>query len=115
MRYLLVFNDSPYGNQRTYNGLRLAVALVKASLKVNIFLLGDGVTAALDGFNPAHADYNPQEILKFVAEHGTEIGVCRTCLEARGIPDTALLTGATRSTIDQLVAWTEECEKVLVF
>jgi uncharacterized protein involved in oxidation of intracellular sulfur len=54
-------------------------------------------------------------MLKFVAERGTQIGVCRTCLEARGIPDTALLAGVTRSTMDQLVAWTEECEKVLVF
>jgi uncharacterized protein involved in oxidation of intracellular sulfur len=112
---LFIFNDSPYGSQRTYNGLRLAVSLVKASANVRIFLLGDGVTSALDGFNPAHADYNPQEMLKFLAERGTQIGVCRTCMEARGIPDTALIAGASRSSMDELTVWTEECEKVLVF
>jgi sulfur relay (sulfurtransferase) complex TusBCD TusD component (DsrE family) len=46
MKYLFVFNDSPCGNQRSYNGPRLAVALVKDSLKVNFFLFGDGVTAS---------------------------------------------------------------------
>ncbi len=115
MNCLFIFNDSPYGTQRTYNGLRLAVALVKASVRVRIFLLGDGVTSALDGLNPADADYNPQEMLKFLAGRGTPIGVCRTCMETRGIPDTALIAGANRSTMDELTTWTEECEKLLVF
>ena len=113
MNCLFVFNDSPYGTQRAYNGLRLAAALVNASVRVRIFLLGDGVTGALDGFNPAHADYNPQEMLKFLAGRGTQIGVCRTCMEARGIPDAALIAGANRSTMDVLTNWTEECEKLL--
>ncbi len=47
----------------------------KADARVRIFLLGDEVTGALDGFNPAHADYNPQEMLKFLAGRGTQIGV----------------------------------------
>jgi uncharacterized protein involved in oxidation of intracellular sulfur len=54
-------------------------------------------------------------MLSFLAQRGTQIGVCRTCMEMRGIPDEALVKGATRSTMDELIAWTEECEKVLVF
>ena len=114
MQYLFIFNDSPYGSQRTYNGLRLAVALSKQN-SVTIFLLGDGVTAALRGLNPAHADYNPQEMLRQLSAQGVTIGACRTCLEARGIGDDLLIAEAKRRTMDDLVAWTEEAEKVLTF
>jgi len=43
------------------------------------------------------------------------IGACRTCLEARGIDDAALVTGINRRTLDDLRNWTEEATKVLVF
>ncbi len=115
MNFLFILNDSPYGTQRTYNALRLATAMAKASTSIRVFLLGDGVTAALNGLKPAHADYNPQEMLTLLAQHGAQIRVCRTCMDMRGIPDAALIPGASRSTMDELVAWSEECEKVLVF
>jgi len=114
VRYLFIFNDSPYGSQRTYNGLRLAAALSKQNT-VRVFLLGDGVTAALAGLNPAHADYNPQEMLRQLGARGVNIGVCRTCLEVRGIGDDMLIAEAKRCTMDDLVAWTDEAEKVITF
>jgi sulfur relay (sulfurtransferase) complex TusBCD TusD component (DsrE family) len=89
--------------------------MAKAGAAVRIFLLGDGVTAALSGLNPAHADYHPQEMLTFLFQRGAQIAVCRTCLEMRGIPDASLIAGASRSTMDELVSWTEESDKVLVF
>jgi sulfur relay (sulfurtransferase) complex TusBCD TusD component (DsrE family) len=69
----------------------VATAMAKASTKVRVFLLGDGVTAALSALKPANADYNPQGMLSFLAQRGTQIGVCRTCMEMRGIPDEALV------------------------
>ena len=114
MKYLFIFNDSPYGSQRTYNGLRLALALNKQH-EVRVFLLGDGVTSALARLNPAHADYNSQEMLRQLAMRSVPIGVCRTCLEARGISDEMLIPEAQRSTMDDLVAWTEVAEKTLTF
>jgi len=114
VKYLFIVNDSPYGSQRTYNGLRLAVALSKKD-SARIFLLGDGVTAAFRGLNPAHADYNPQEMLRQLVAQGVTIAVCHTCLEARGIGDDMLIAEAKRGPMDQLVSWTEEAEKVLTF
>ncbi len=114
MKYLFIFNDSPYGSQRTYNGLRLAVALSKES-PLRVFLLSDAVTCAFNGLNPALADYNPQEMLRQLGGRGVTIGACRTCLEARGIPDQILIPEVKRSTLDDLVAWTEEAEKILTF
>ena len=113
-KYLFIFNDSPYGSQRAHNGLRLAAAVARKA-PIRVFLLGDGVTCALAGLNPAHADYNPQELLKQMAATGASISVCGTCMEARGIPAESLIPESKRSSMDELVAWTEECEKVLSF
>ena len=113
-RCLFIFNDAPYGSQRSYNGLRMAAALARKT-EVRVFLLGDGVTCGLAGFNPAHADYNPQELLNQVAATGAPISACGTCMEARGMAAEALLPAVKRSTLDELVAWTTECDKVISF
>ncbi len=116
MVYLFIFNDSPYGTQRTYNGLRLAVSLAKSAAdKLLVFLLGDGVLTGLGQPAPMNAFYNSPELLKQLLQRGARIGACRTCLEARGIGDEMLLEGVQRSTLDDLTAWTEEADKVLSF
>jgi len=114
MRYLFVFNDSPYGDQRAYNGLRLAAAMARKAA-VRVFLLGDGVLCGLGGFNPAHADYNPQEMLRAISGTGAAIAACGTCMETRGIPPESLIPEVRRSSMDELVAWTEESDKVISF
>ena len=51
MRVLIILNDAPYGGERTYNGLRLALAMLKAdpAVQMTAFLLGDAVLAAKAG------------------------------------------------------------------
>ena len=114
MKYLFIFNDSPYGDQRAYNGLRLAAVLARKSA-IRIFLLGDGVICGLAGFTPANADYNPQELLRQIAATEAPIAACGACMEARGIRPDSLIPEVRRSTMDELVAWTEECEKIITF
>ena len=50
-----------------------------------------------------------------VARRGGEIGVCGTCMDARGIGDAELVQGTHRSTLDELTEWTAWADKVLVF
>lgn len=114
MDHLFIFNDSPYGSQRTFNGLRLAFAMARKGA-IRVFLFGDGVTAGLAGLTPAHADYNPQELLSQIAQTGAEIAACGTCMEARGLTQETLIPAVKRGSLDQLVEWTEEAGKVLVF
>lgn len=113
-KFLFIFNDSPYGSQRAYNGLRMAFAMARKA-KVQVFLLGDGVTLALSGLTPVHADYNPQDLLQGIADTKAEIAACGTCMEARGIAPEALIPVVKRGTLDQLVEWAEEAEKVVSF
>jgi len=50
-----------------------------------------------------------------VVRHGGEIGVCGTCMEARGMTDDELTSGAHHGTLAELTEWTVWADKVLVF
>jgi uncharacterized protein involved in oxidation of intracellular sulfur len=56
MKYLFVINDGPYGNERPYNALRMALNLIKREgVQVRVFLMGDGVQCAVARQNtPQH-------------------------------------------------------------
>lgn len=116
MKYLLILNDAPYGTERSYNGLRLAGALAKAEgTAVSVFLFGDAVGCALAGQTTPPGYYNVERMLKPLLAKEARIGLCGTCMDARGIKPEALVAGARRSSMDELTAWTQEADTVLVF
>jgi len=113
---LFILNDAPYGTERSYNGLRLAGTLSKAEgEEVRLFLLGDAASCAKSGQKVPEGFYNIQLMLNRVARNGGKIGVCGTCMDARGITDGELLEDAPRSTLAELTTWTQWANKVLVF
>lgn len=68
---LIVINDGPYGNERAYSALRLALNLVKRpETTVRIFLVGDGVACAKKGQNTPDGFYNAGRMLKSLARRG---------------------------------------------
>jgi uncharacterized protein involved in oxidation of intracellular sulfur len=116
MKTLLVLNDAPYGSERTYNGLRLAGSLSRQeNAQVKVFLIGDAVGAAKAGQKVPSGYYNVATMAGSVVRHGGTVGVCGSCIDARGIGETELIEGARRSSMDELTAWTLEAERVLVF
>ena len=69
--YLVIINDSPYGNERPYNALRLALNLAKrADVLVRVFLIGDGVNCAMAGQKTPDGYYNVERMIKFVTRRG---------------------------------------------
>ena len=81
---------------------------------VRVFLLGDAVGCARVGQKVPEGYYNLQHMLAKVARQG-EVGVCGTCMDARGLRDADLIEGVPRSTLAQLAEWTAAADKVLVF
>ena len=70
-KYLIVINDGPYGNERPYNALRLAMNLVKRpEASVRVFLLGDGVQCAIAGQETPDGYYNVERMMSAVARRG---------------------------------------------
>jgi uncharacterized protein involved in oxidation of intracellular sulfur len=116
MKTLLILNDPPYGTERSYNGLRLAGGLAKReSEAVKVFLMGDAASCAKGGQKVPQGYYNLGRMLQVVAQHGGQIGVCGSCMEARGLEDTDLVQGSRRSTLEELTDWTLWADRVLVF
>jgi len=116
MNTLLLLNDAPYGSERTYNGARLAGALARQpGNEVRVFLIGDAASAAHRLQKVPTGFYNLEVMLGSVVSHAGVIGVCGTCMDARGISIEDLLPGAHRSTLDELTQWTAWADKVLVF
>jgi uncharacterized protein involved in oxidation of intracellular sulfur len=116
MNYLIILNDPPYGTERSYNGLRLANALAEREPNtVAVFLTGDAVSCAVAGQRTPDGYYNLERMLKVLASKGGKIGICGSCLDARGMKPEAFVTGAHRSSLEELACWTQEADKVVVF
>ncbi len=117
MKYLFILNGPPYGDERTHNGLRLAGALSRREgNEVRMFLMGDAASAAKSGQKVPEGFYNVQTMLDRVAHgHAGAVGVCGTCMDARGIQAEELAEGTHRSTLEDLATLTEWADKVLVF
>ena len=116
MKTLFILNDAPYGTERSYNGLRLAGALAKREdQEVKVFLIGDAAACAKSGQKVPQGYYNTEVMLKNVARNQSEIGVCGTCMDARGITEPELTEGATRGTLEQLTDWSIWADKIITF
>ncbi len=113
MKALMILNDPPYGSERTYNGLRLAGSLARQGAELRVFLMGDAVACAKTGQKVPSGYYTTQNMLGAVIRQGGRVGVCGSCIDARGITEGELAEGACRSSLDELTAWTLEADRVL--
>ncbi len=68
---LFIVNDAPYGNERSYNTLRLALNLVKRpETRIRTFLMGDAVGCARQGQKTPDGYYNVERMIAFLARRG---------------------------------------------
>jgi uncharacterized protein involved in oxidation of intracellular sulfur len=117
MKILFIINDAPYGTEKAYNALRLAMSIQKehSSVEVLIFLLADAVNCALPNQATPQGYYNIERMLKAVLSKGALVKTCGTCADARGLKELPLIAGVEHSTLSQLTQWTVEADKVLTF
>jgi uncharacterized protein involved in oxidation of intracellular sulfur len=116
VKTLVILNDAPYGNERPYNGLRLATALAKQEGdEVRVFLMADAVGCAKPGQTTPDGYYNIGRMIKGLTGRGVAIGCCGSCLDARGFGDADLAEGTRRSSMAELAEWTAWADKVIVF
>ena len=95
--------------EHAWNTFRLGITALKASHRVEIFLMNEG--SELD----ALVDTEDFDISAKVAEFkglGGEIYACGTCLELRGKSESAVCPVSTMSDLLKMV---EKSDKVLVF
>ena len=116
MQVLLILNDPPYGSERPYNALRLALALAKVEgTQIRLFLMADAIGCAKREQKTAEGYYNLERMVRSLAAKGFAVGACGTCMDARGFTDAELTEGVHRSSMAELAAWTLEADRTLVF
>ena len=70
-QFLFIINDTPYGIERPYNALRLAMNLSKREeARVRVFLTGDGVLCARKGQKTPDGFYNVGRMVQSLARRG---------------------------------------------
>jgi uncharacterized protein involved in oxidation of intracellular sulfur len=69
---VLIVHDAPYGSERPYNALRLALAMAKQpdAEPVTVHLLGDAVAAAVAGQRTPEGFYNLERMLRGLLRTG---------------------------------------------
>ncbi|MBI2966341.1 MAG: DsrE family protein [Bacteroidetes bacterium] len=127
MNFLIILNDAPYGNERPYNALRLALQLqkefsgnahsndAKNDINLCVFLMGDAVGCAVPSQETPTGYYNIERMLKIFQRNGGKIKICGTCAEARGLKNVQWMEGAEMSNLSELTKLTVESEKVFTF
>lgn len=116
MKFLILLNDPAYGTERSYNGLRLAMSLRKREdNEMRVFLMADSVSCGKSGQNTPNGYYNLERMLKSLVATNSPIGVCGSCIDARGVTEAELLEGVHRSSMEELTDWTIWADKVIVF
>ncbi|QYJ86181.1 DsrE family protein [Shewanella mesophila] len=114
---LIIVNDAPYGSERLFNALRLAIQLNEQEctpVKVRLFLLSDAITAVLPKQNPSEG-YNIQQMLEIVIAQGSAVKFCGSCMHARGLTKLAVIDGCQVATMDDLGQWVLDSDKTITF
>ncbi len=112
---LIVLNDAPYGTEKSYNGLRLAIALQAKGNNVSVFLMADAVSCGLPKQETPQGYYNIAEMLGRVLAKGGRVAACGSCMKARGLSAGGMVSGVEQGSMALLSEWTEKCSKVHSF
>ena len=117
MKTLIIINDAPYGTEKAYNALRLAMQIQKDYVlsELAVFLMADAVTCALPNQNTPNGYYNIERMLQSVMSKNGKVKICTTCADSRGIKDAKLIEGAELSTMKELTQLTMESDRVVTF
>jgi len=74
VKYLFIVNDGPYGTEKAYNALRLAMVMQKeVAADIRVFLMADAVANAVTGQNTPQGFYNIERMLKGILAKGGKV------------------------------------------
>jgi sulfur relay (sulfurtransferase) complex TusBCD TusD component (DsrE family) len=113
---VVIINEAP-SNMRAWNGFRLSAALIGADMKVEVFLLNDGVFCAHKGQTPPDeiSGQNTGAKIKELLEMGAKIRLCTQCAQTRGITESMVVEGIEWVSMVDLAKSIRECQKVVSF
>jgi uncharacterized protein involved in oxidation of intracellular sulfur len=116
VRILVILHGPAYGTETAYNGVRLATNLAKREgVELRLFCFGDAVGCAIANQQLPDGFYHLDRMLTAATHHGAEIGLCGTCMDARGITDEMVIPAARRSRLDEVTDWVLWADQTITF
>lgn len=116
MKFLVIVNDPPYGTERAYNALRQATAIAgKENMEVRVFLIADAAACAKINQKTPNGYYNLEKMLTVAKRKGIDVGVCGSCMDARGMSEDELHDSSHKSTMDELAEWSIWADKIITY
>lgn len=115
---LIIVNAPAYGSERMLSALRLASAIAAQEIEtidLRLFMISDAVIVGLPNQLTAEGGAGLQRMIEELVQHGSQIRLCRTCIQARGLIDLSLIPGVTTGTMPELAEWTLAADKVISF
>ncbi len=113
--FTIIINEAPYGKERALSALRFAWTADIEGHKVRIWLFENGVYLAKKGQKPAEGLTNYGQTLEGLVKGDVEVKACVVCVEARGLTQADLFDKVKIATVHELVEWTVNSDKVIVF
>ncbi|MCI0454079.1 MAG: DsrE family protein [Candidatus Dadabacteria bacterium] len=115
-RAVVIINEAP-SSMRAWNGFRLSGALIGADMKVEVFLLNDGVFCAQKGQTPPDeiSGQNTASKIKELLGLGARIRLCTQCAQTRGISEAMAVEGMDWVSMVDLAKSIRESNKVVSF
>lgn len=117
MKMLFILNEAPYGNEKSFNALRIIMAMQKEypDTVIHLYLMADSVFCALKNQVTPNGYYNIERMLESIINKGGIVKICTTCLQARGLFDADLIDEVDFGTLKHLSDWMATDDKVMVF
>jgi sulfur relay (sulfurtransferase) complex TusBCD TusD component (DsrE family) len=115
-RAVVIINEPP-SSMRAWNGFRLSGALIAADMKVEVFLLNDGVFCAHKGQAPPDeiSGQNTGVKITELLGLGARIRLCTQCAQTRGTSEEMVVEGVEWVSMVDLAKSIRESNKVVSF
>lgn len=115
MKTLIIINDAPYGTEKAWNALRIAMQFQKdfEQAEVRVFLMADGVFCAIPNETTPNGFYNIERMIEAVIHKGGKVRFCTTCGEARGLKSMKLIEGTEWSGMKELTQWIADSDRII--
>ena len=108
----IILGSGAYQSERAFTALRLVLTALVEGLKVNLFLIEDGVFLGKKGQDPKDFQ-NAGERLELALKEGAKIVACGVCAGERGLSEADFMDGIKVRTMHDLVAWIKESDRTL--
>lgn len=115
MKILIILNEGPYSNEKSYNGLRTGIQLLNQvkDVQVSYFLFADAIGSIIQNQKPSATKYNAGELIEELINKKASIKVCKSCMGARG--NISLIEGVEISNMVEYADLIINADKIITF